>query len=73
MCFISQRNVFTNMVTLEECSCTDTTEPSNLTSLRSDDVTVNSDVNALFETVEKENDVVEGSKGMRVPAIYVTS
>ncbi|XP_036149406.1 uncharacterized protein LOC105834230 [Monomorium pharaonis] len=46
------------MVTGEDCSCADTTEPSNLTSLRSDDATsvINSDVNAACtETVDKRN------------------
>ncbi|CAL1677555.1 unnamed protein product [Lasius platythorax] len=53
------------MVTGEDCSCTDTTEPSNLTSLHSDDATsaVNSDVNAVCaKTIEKGNDAVEGPK-----------
>ncbi|KAL6258851.1 hypothetical protein P5V15_010797 [Pogonomyrmex californicus] len=47
------------MVTEEDCSCADT-EPSNLTSLRSDDATsaINSDVNAVcVETIEE---AVEG-------------
>lgn len=60
------KEMFDNMVTGEDCSCTDTTEPSNLTSLHSDDVTsaVNSDVNAVcIKTIEKENDAVEESKG----------
>lgn len=55
------------MVTGEDCSCVDTTEPSNLTSLRSDDATsaINSDVNAVCtETVDKRNDVVEIPKGI---------
>ncbi|XP_039313026.1 uncharacterized protein LOC105207808 [Solenopsis invicta] len=50
------------MVTGEDCSCADTTEPSNLTSLRSDDATsvINSDVNAVCtEAVDKRN-AVEG-------------
>ncbi|KAL6426115.1 hypothetical protein ACFW04_008998 [Cataglyphis niger] len=57
--------MFDNMATGEDCSCTDTTEPSNLTSLHSDDVTsaVNSDVNVVCtKTIEKENDAVEGPK-----------
>lgn len=61
--------MFDNMVTGEDCSCTDTTEPSNLTSLHSDDVTsaVNSDVNVVCtKTIEEENDAVEGPKGMRI-------
>ncbi|XP_072747427.1 uncharacterized protein [Anoplolepis gracilipes] len=60
------KEMFDNMVTGEDCSCTDTTEPSNLTSLHSDDVTsaVNSDVNvACTKTIEKENNPIEGSKG----------
>lgn len=63
------KEMFDNMVTGEDCSCTDTTEPSNLTSLHSDDVTsaVNSDVNAVCtKTIEKENDAVEGPKGMHI-------
>lgn len=58
------------MVTGEDCSCANTTESSNLTSLRSDDATsaVNSDVNAVCtETVAPErsypNGVVEEPKG----------
>lgn len=52
------------MVTGED-SCTDTTEPSNLTSLHSDVTSaVNSNVNVVCtKTIEKENDAVEGSKG----------
>ncbi|KYN42634.1 hypothetical protein ALC56_02969 [Trachymyrmex septentrionalis] len=53
------------MVTGEDCSCADTTEPSNLTSLRSDDATsaINSDVNAVCtETVDKRTDTVENPK-----------
>lgn len=54
------------MVTGEDCSCVDTTEPSNLTSLRSDDATsaINSDVNAVCtETVDERNDAIEKPKG----------
>ncbi|XP_011694786.1 PREDICTED: uncharacterized protein LOC105454113 [Wasmannia auropunctata] len=53
------------MVTGEDCSCADTTEPSNLTSLHSDDATsaVNSDVNVVCtKTVDKRNDAVEEAK-----------
>ncbi|XP_029172114.1 uncharacterized protein LOC114941328 [Nylanderia fulva] len=57
--------MFDNMVTGQDCSCADTTEPSNLTSLHSDDVTsaVNSDVvnEVCTKMIEKENDV-EGPK-----------
>lgn len=63
------KEMFDNMVTGEDCSCIDTTEPSNLTSLHSDDVTsaVNSDVNvACTKTIEKENNPIEGSKGTRI-------
>lgn len=60
------------MVTEEDCSCADTTEPSNLTSLHSDDATisaVNSDINAVCtETVAPErshpNGAVEKPKGI---------
>ncbi|KYM97943.1 hypothetical protein ALC62_11289 [Cyphomyrmex costatus] len=55
------------MVTGEDCSCADTTEPSNLTSLRSDDATsaINSDVNAVCtKTVDKRTDAVEEPKGI---------
>lgn len=55
------------MVTGEDCSCADTTEPSNLTSLRSDDATsaINSDVNAVYtKTADETNDVVEIPKGI---------
>ncbi|EGI65738.1 hypothetical protein G5I_05839 [Acromyrmex echinatior] len=55
------------MVTGEDCSCADTTEPSNLTSLRSDDATsaINSDVNAFCtETVDKRTDTVKEPKGI---------
>lgn len=61
--------MFDNMITGEDCSCADTTEPSNLTSLHSDDVTsaVNSDVvnEVCTKTIEKGNDAVEGSKGTK--------
>lgn len=53
------------MITRGDCSCTDT-EPSNLTSLCSDDVpsAVNSDVNTVcVETVDREKDAAEKSKG----------
>ncbi|XP_012061384.1 PREDICTED: uncharacterized protein LOC105624637 [Atta cephalotes] len=53
------------MVTEEDCSCADTTEPSNLTSLRSDDATsaINSDINVICtEMVDKRIDTVEKPK-----------
>lgn len=62
------------MVTGEDCSCADTTEPSNLTSLRSDDATsaINSDVNAVCtETVDKRTDTVEEPKGILPYFFYV--
>ncbi|KAG5326293.1 RL10A protein, partial [Pseudoatta argentina] len=53
------------MVTGEDCSCADTTEPSNLTSLRSDDATsaINSDV-ICTATVDKRTDTVKEPKGI---------
>lgn len=55
------------MVTEGDCSCTDTTEPSNVTSMRSDDVTSarNSDANLYAETNDKAKGPDEGSKGTR--------
>ncbi|EFN89817.1 uncharacterized protein LOC105181454 [Harpegnathos saltator] len=52
------------MVTEGDCSCTDSTEPSNVTSLRSDDVTSarNPDANLCRKATDKGNDVVEESK-----------
>jgi len=54
------------MVTGGDCSCADTTEPSNLTSLRSDDATsvINSDVNAICTETIDRNDAVEEPKGI---------
>jgi len=54
------------MVTGGDCSCVDTTEPSNLTSLRSDDATsvINSDVNAICTETIDRNDAVEEPKGI---------
>lgn len=53
------------MVTEGDCSCTDTTEQSNVTSLRSDDVPSarNSDANLYAKTTNEGNDAAEGSKG----------
>lgn len=56
------------MIPVEDCSCADTTEPSNLTSLRSDDATsaINSDVNVVCtKTIDKRNEgAVEKPKGI---------
>lgn len=55
------------MVTGRDCPCTDTTEPSNITSLQSDDVlsAVNTELNAISAEIicEKENNAVEEHKG----------
>ena len=62
------------MVTEEDCSCADTTEPSNLTSLRSDDATsaINSDINVVCtEMIDERIDTVEKPKGI-LPYILQT-
>lgn len=54
------------MVTEGDCSCTDTTEPSNVTSLHSDDVNPvkKPDTNLYVKTNNKGNDAAEEAKGM---------
>ncbi|RLU18994.1 hypothetical protein DMN91_009352 [Ooceraea biroi] len=47
------------MVTEEDCSCTDTTEPSNVTSLRSDDVASAANLEANTVCVEQGDDAEE--------------
>lgn len=55
------------MVTEGDCSCTDTTEPSNITSLHSDDINSarNPGAHLCAKTNGNGNDAAEESKGTR--------